>query len=355
VISAVVINWNGVDHLPRCLDALLAQQPPPDEVLLVDNHSDDGSRALVAERYPGVRIVDTGANLGPAQARNVGVDAAHHELCLLIDNDVELLPGTLASLVEELEKDHETAVVQARSVCGDARETVHYDWCEIHVLGLLVLHNWFRPLASATPPPARVGSFIALCVLFRRSVYLQAGGFHAPLFILFEDNELSFRVRALGHGIRVADRAPCVHHGGTVGLSVRGAGAPYPARRTYLHARNRWLFLFATLRGRTFWLTLPVQLLYDGVHLGFSVVRGPAHVLAWLRGHAAALGGWPAARRRRRSLERMRKVADRDLLVAESGLTPNPGLAETGPRAWLRHGLDACVRLHWRLVRGICG
>ena len=64
--------WNGKAYLPDCVGALLAQEPPPDEVIVVDNHSDDGSRDVVAERFPAVRVVDTGGNRGPCHARNVG-------------------------------------------------------------------------------------------------------------------------------------------------------------------------------------------------------------------------------------------------------------------------------------------
>ena len=55
VISAIVVNWNGKDYLSDCLRALLQQVPPPDEVIVADNHSDDGSREFVAEHFPGVR------------------------------------------------------------------------------------------------------------------------------------------------------------------------------------------------------------------------------------------------------------------------------------------------------------
>ncbi|MDP6928328.1 MAG: glycosyltransferase, partial [Planctomycetota bacterium] len=58
-ISAVVVNWNGRTYLAECLDSLLEQQPPPAEILVVDNHSDDGSDAFVTERYPEVRVIDT--------------------------------------------------------------------------------------------------------------------------------------------------------------------------------------------------------------------------------------------------------------------------------------------------------
>ena len=114
MISAIVVNWNGRDYLRPCLEALLAQ-PPLDEVLLVDNHSDDGSREMVAEKFPDVRIIDTGGNLGPAHARNVGVAEARNELCLLLDNDVVVQEGAVGELERVMATTPRAGMAQARS------------------------------------------------------------------------------------------------------------------------------------------------------------------------------------------------------------------------------------------------
>ncbi|MCA8942280.1 MAG: glycosyltransferase [Planctomycetes bacterium] len=352
MISAIVVNFNGLAYLPDCLAALHAQDPAPEEVLLVDNASDDGSTAWVAAHYPAVRILDAGDNRGPARARNLGVDAASNETCLLLDNDVVLQPGALATLRAELDGAPETAIVQARSLCGDDPDRVHYDHADLHFLGTLVLHNWFRPLSSATAPSGPVGAAIALCFLTRRSVYRAVGGFDEKMFILYEDNEFSWRVRMCGHDIRLAPEARCLHLGGTVGLSVRSAEAPYPARRTFLHCRNRWFVLGACMRWRTLLFTLPAQLAYAGLYFGFAVSRG--HAIAALRGHFAALLAFPAILRRRRPVQSIRVRPDRDLLVALP-MTANPGLADRGFKAWLRRTSDRGFALYWRVVRGICG
>ena len=128
MVTAVVVNWNGKHYLEACLRALLAQDPPPAEVILADNHSDDGSRELVQQRFPAVRVVDTGANLGPAAARNAGLRAATHDDVLLLDNDVVLQPKALARLCALRREHPEAAAVQARSLCADRPELVHYGY-----------------------------------------------------------------------------------------------------------------------------------------------------------------------------------------------------------------------------------
>ena len=352
MISAIVVNWNGKDYLPACLDALLAQEPPPAEVLVVDNHSTDGSRELVAARYPQVAVLDTGRNAGPCHARNVGVAAARHELCLLLDNDVVLHPGALAALREDLERDPRCAMVQARSLCGDDPSVVHYDGGALHFLGTLVLRNWYRPLAEADVPDGPIGAAIALCFLCRKSVYQQVAGFDEHLFILYEDNEFSYKLRMRGHTIRLCARALCTHLAGTAGLSVRGGAAAYPGRRTYLHSKNRWYVLITCMRWRTLLLTVPAQLLYGVVYALFGWQRG--HVGDWLRGKWELLKLLPTAVRARGPAQRGRTVPDRDLLVALP-MTLNPGLAEGGARGALRRSLDRFFAGYWKLVRRLCG
>lgn len=352
MISAVVVNWNGAAYLARCLEALRAQIPPPDEILLVDNQSTDASCGIVGERYPEVRIVQLGSNRGPCAARNAGVAAARHDLVLCLDNDVVLQPGALAAMRAVLTSDPGTAVVQARSLCGDRPDVVHYDGAAIHFLGLLVLRNWFRPLREAAPAPEPIGAAIALCFLCRRDVYQAVGGFEERLFILYEDNEFSWKVRMRGHRIRLCADAHCLHLGGTAGLSVRSADDDYSGQRTFLHSRNRWFVLLTCMRWRTLLLTAPAQLLYGVVYAAFGHQRG--HVGDWWRAKWELFRMLPAAVRARGPAQRGRTVPDRELLVALP-LTLNPGLADRGPKASVRRLLDRLFAGYWSCVRWFCG
>lgn len=351
MVSAIVVNWNGKDYLPKCLDALLAQSPQPHEVLVVDNHSTDGSRELLAAKYPSVRVIDTGHNAGPCHARNVGAAAAAHELLLFLDNDVVLHPGCLQALLEHAAQHPQAAMVQARSLCGDDPNVVHYDGGDLHFLGTLVLRNWYRKRAEAEDPKGPVGAAIALCFLTRRSVYRDVGGFDENLFILYEDNEFSYKLRMRGHTVWCLPHALCTHLAGTAGLSVRGEGR-YPGKRTYLHSRNRWYVLISCMRWRTFVLLMPAQLLYGVVYAAFGVRRG--HLGDWLAGKWELLKLLPKAVRARRVAQRGRSVPDRELLVA-APVTLNPGLAEKGAAAALRRGLDRFFACYWSCVRRLCG
>ncbi|MDQ3740083.1 MAG: glycosyltransferase, partial [Actinomycetota bacterium] len=92
-VAVVVPNWNGRRWLPGLMGSLDAQTRAPDEVVVVDNGSTDGSLAWLRER--GVRTLALGRNTGFAFAANRGIEAVSAEAVALVNTDVELDPDWL--------------------------------------------------------------------------------------------------------------------------------------------------------------------------------------------------------------------------------------------------------------------
>lgn len=98
--TVVVVNWNGAHLLPACLDGLAKQVAPfAFETCVVDNGSTDGSLALLAERYPWVRTVATGANLGFAGGNNAALRRLTTPYAVALNTDAVPEPDWLASLL----------------------------------------------------------------------------------------------------------------------------------------------------------------------------------------------------------------------------------------------------------------
>ncbi len=103
-IAAVVVTYNRLDTLRRCLAALAVQQPAAPDILVVDNHSSDGTAAFLAEQAAAgrLRYRDTGANIGGAGGFNIGigwaVEAGYTHLWVM-DDDCIPQPDALAALV----------------------------------------------------------------------------------------------------------------------------------------------------------------------------------------------------------------------------------------------------------------
>lgn len=90
-ISAVIPSFNRRHTLERALQSVYRQTSPVDEVILVDDGSTDGSHAMVAARFPRVKIIRQ-PNRGVSAARNRGIEAARSDWIALLDSDDCWLP-----------------------------------------------------------------------------------------------------------------------------------------------------------------------------------------------------------------------------------------------------------------------
>lgn len=96
-ISVIINNFNYGRYLPAAIDSALVQQDVRAEVIVVDDGSTDGSRALI--RALGTRIrVHFQPNRGQAAAINAGVDMARAPILAFLDSDDWFLPGKLSAL-----------------------------------------------------------------------------------------------------------------------------------------------------------------------------------------------------------------------------------------------------------------
>ena len=101
--AAVVVSYNRIDLLKKCLVALESQTEPLDEIIVVENGSTDGSADYVRENHPGVTLFETGKNLGGAGGFAWGLDismAKGHEAAWLMDDDAEPELDAFAPLKE---------------------------------------------------------------------------------------------------------------------------------------------------------------------------------------------------------------------------------------------------------------
>src|SRR5690242_11568878 len=128
-VAAVVPNHDGARWLGGCLRALHAQERPFDEIVVVDDASDDESLTILARDWPEVRVVALARNRGFAAAANAGIAATRCEAVALVNTDVELAGDWLARTAAALEDDDGAAAVACKMVslrdpallddCGD--------------------------------------------------------------------------------------------------------------------------------------------------------------------------------------------------------------------------------------------
>jgi N-acetylglucosaminyl-diphospho-decaprenol L-rhamnosyltransferase len=112
-ISVVVVSYNTVDKLRRCLSCI----EPEHEIIVVDNGSSDGSAAMVKAEFPRARLLENSGNVGFGAANNQGMELARRELVLFLNSDAYAEPGAISLLASAI--DYETVAVGGRLLNPD--------------------------------------------------------------------------------------------------------------------------------------------------------------------------------------------------------------------------------------------
>jgi N-acetylglucosaminyl-diphospho-decaprenol L-rhamnosyltransferase len=227
-VSIVIVSFNAREHLARCLQSLHDAPPArPHEVIVVDNASTDGSVAE-AKRWPGVRVVEAGANIGFAGGNNVGIRASSGANLLLLNSDTIVPPGAVDSLLAALDRDSSVAVVGPRLVDADGRAELSVGrmvgpWNELRQKLLMPVraeqisrHEHFPDWVSGA------------CLLVRRRDAEAVGLLDERFFMYLEDVDFCAAIRARGRRILFTPSVEVTH--------VRGASrtsAPDATRHAY--------------------------------------------------------------------------------------------------------------------------
>jgi len=237
--AVIVVNFDGREHLSRCLGSVLSQEPPPAEVLVVDNASRDGSADALP---PGVELLRLPVNRGFAAAVNAGLARTISPLVLTLNPDVELLPGCLAHAAAALEADRGLGSVAPRVL--RASEPGLIDATGIGLtsfFGQINCENGLREGQAAEQPRDVLGP-LGGAALWRRKALSEVGGFCEHYFLYWEDMDLALRLDRAGYGSRSEPRARVLHVGG-------GAVGRYSAANVFYMVRNHWACLLSCLPG----------------------------------------------------------------------------------------------------------
>ncbi|MEZ5402899.1 MAG: glycosyltransferase [Bryobacteraceae bacterium] len=217
--SVVIPNWNGRDLLEKYLPSVVAAMAgnPANEVIVVDNGSEDGSAEFLRERFPNVRVIALPKNLGFGGGSNAGFREARNDIVVLLNSDMRVDPGFLAPLLEGFSGDDVFAVSCQIFFSDPAKlreETgLTQGWWENG--GLRVRHRIDDAVTRAFPCFYGGGGSCA----FDRHKFLELGGFDELLRPFYlEDTDLGYGAWKRGWRVLYEPRSIVYHeHRGTIG------------------------------------------------------------------------------------------------------------------------------------------
>jgi N-acetylglucosaminyl-diphospho-decaprenol L-rhamnosyltransferase len=237
-LSIIIVSYNARADLEQCLASLHSSAPSIAHVIsVVDNQSSDGS-AAAARRWPGVKVIEAGSNLGFACGNNLGIRASGGRLLLLLNSDTIVPPGSIDRLVAELERHPEAAVIGPRLVDGRGRAEMSFGsmigpFSELRRKLLLRGQQNGLPVLSglverATRQSQTPGWVTGACLLVRREDAEAVRLFDERYFMYTEDVDFCAAIRARGRKILFTPNVEVVHLRGR-----SAATAPEQTRRAY--------------------------------------------------------------------------------------------------------------------------
>jgi GT2 family glycosyltransferase len=302
LVSIIIVNWNGAQHLPTCLNALRRQTYQRYEVILVDNHSQDGSLDLLARDYAEVNVIALPENRGFTGGNNAGIRAARGELIVLLNNDTEVDEHWLETIVDTFGRHPEAGLVASKMKLFDRRDTFHTAGDFYRLDGLPGNRGVWEIDRGQYDREEYVFSACGGSAAYRRTMLDQIGLLDEDFFFSCEDVDLAWRAQLAGWKCVYAPGAVVYHK-----LKATGGGPT----ASFYDGRN-FIWLIAKNYPASLWRRYRGLVLHGQWVLFVEALRAwrGVEARARIRGMAAGLLGLPKMLRKRRAVHALRRVDD---------------------------------------------
>jgi GT2 family glycosyltransferase len=261
-LSVIIVNFNTQALLKNCLASIRQSGERDLELIVVDNHSTDGSVDMVCNDFPEVRLTQNSNNLGFAKANNQGMNQARGKYILLLNSDTVVRPGAFQAMTDFLEEHSGAGAVTCRLLNEDGSTQASVSKRPsplsllFRILGLSrlfqadrtrsFLRKYFGFLLGSTvrsyldpyivkDSPVEVEAISGACLMLRRDAIDQVGLLDENFFMYLEDMDYCIRIQDAGWRLYYIPTGEIVH---LVGQSSGGR------MRNYSSLSYRSLFYF---------------------------------------------------------------------------------------------------------------
>jgi GT2 family glycosyltransferase len=260
-LSIIIVNWNTREYLLPCLESIFEKEHGiSQEVIVVDNGSQDGSREEVKKKFPSIHLIENKKNLGFAKAANQGLEKASGRYLLLLNPDTQVKHGAIERLVSFMESHSEVGVVGGQLLNSDGsrqNSIANFPSLTTELFNKNLL-RWLFPTRFPGKErnylePIEVDSVIGACMMVRRDVIKQVGSLDEDYFLFLEETDWCYRIKRKGWKVFHVPQAEIIHFQGK-----SAENEMVRAKIEYYH--SRYLF-FKKHRGRFQWILLPIGLM----------------------------------------------------------------------------------------------
>jgi len=277
-LAIVILSYNTKKLLKNCLDGLTKQigKENNPEIIVVDNGSTDGSKKMINDQWPMVKLIANDRNLGFCAGNNVGIRyalAQGHDYIMILNSDTIIKDAFWEFLVDFLEKNKEVGIVTPKIYFAPGHE-YHKKRYSKSQQGKVIwsaggVFDWDNVIGANRgvddvdqgqyDQPAEVDFVSGCCLLARTKVWQQANFLDEKYFMYYEDTDFCQKAKRAGWKVFCIPGS-CLYHLNAGSSQVGGS------LQDYFITRNRLLFglRFAPLRARLALIRESGRLLISG-------------------------------------------------------------------------------------------
>lgn len=268
----IIVNWNGLAYVERCLTAIRQQTFTDYEVIVIDNGSTDDSPRLIADKFPTLQLLKQQSNLGFAAANNIGAQHAQGTWLALVNNDVFLAPDWLQSMHDATQAHVGCAAFGSCQLQDNNPEYLDGAGDVYHCSGIAWRAGYGQRLGPPWDQEREIFAPCAAAALYKKEAFLACGGFDESYFCYFEDVDLGFRLRLSGYQAYYIPTAKARH----LGSASQGKTSDFA--RYHGHRNMVWTY-FKNMPAPLLIAYLPLHLALNLASLLYFIMQGQGKVV----------------------------------------------------------------------------
>ncbi|HEX5154396.1 MAG TPA: glycosyltransferase family 2 protein [Parafilimonas sp.] len=262
-VAIVILNYNGRNFLEKFLPSVVASTYPNKRVIIADNASSDDSVLYVTNNFKPVEIILLDKNYGFAGGYNKALSKVTSDYYILLNSDVEVVPGWIEDMISLMENDKNIAACQPKilsyndktlfehaGACGGWIDKLGYPFARGRIFDICEEDK------GQYDTPAKIfwATGAALCI--RAKCFHEMKGFDAYFFAHMEEIDLCWRLQRKMYSIYCCPSSVVFHVGG-------GTLPKTNNHKTYLNFRNNLIMLIKNLPFTEAIWKMPLRVLLD--------------------------------------------------------------------------------------------
>lgn len=256
LVSIVTVNYNHAETTLDLIESLSNITYPNIEIIVVDNASEEGSPAIIKEKYPRIILVESVLNYGFAGGNNLGIMRARGKYVLLLNNDTVVEPNFLEPLVKKMIDNPEIGALSPKLRYYYKKDTFQY-------AGFTEINKWTIRNETIGENEKDTGQYDydretaythGAAMLVPMEVIKKVGMMSYEFFLYYEEADWCIRIRNAGYKIFFVHNSVVYH-------KVSVTTGKQSTLKTHFLTRNRLVFMRRNIHGLDFIIALFYQLI----------------------------------------------------------------------------------------------